>query len=108
MSISSASLQCIKCGNTFISPTDEQEYFQSKGYFFEPKRCPSCRQARIPVVDNRYYDTKKKIWKPSSCWVKILGENNKINPLTFFILTIFLIIKMLQSIFRLIFWWINW
>lgn len=39
-------LQCSDCGSTFIFSTGEQEFFQSKGYTNEPKRCPSCRQAR--------------------------------------------------------------
>jgi len=39
-------LKCNECGNTFISPAAEQEYLRKKGYYFEPKSCPSCRQAR--------------------------------------------------------------
>ena len=39
-------LQCADCGSAFTFSADEQEFFQSKGYTNEPKRCPSCRQAR--------------------------------------------------------------
>jgi CxxC-x17-CxxC domain-containing protein len=39
-------LQCSDCGTEFIFSAAEQEFFQSKGYTNEPKRCPSCRQAR--------------------------------------------------------------
>jgi len=46
MIFSDTSLQCFECGQTFISPADEQEFFRSKGYYYEPKRCPSCRQAK--------------------------------------------------------------
>lgn len=40
------SLQCADCGKTFAFTTEEQEFFASKGYTNEPKRCPTCRQAR--------------------------------------------------------------
>jgi len=39
-------LQCSDCGTSFTFTAAEQEFFQSKGYTNEPKRCPSCRQAR--------------------------------------------------------------
>jgi len=40
------SLQCSDCGATFTFSVEDQEFFQSKGYTNEPKRCPSCREAR--------------------------------------------------------------
>ncbi|HDL90526.1 MAG TPA: zinc-binding protein [Thermodesulforhabdus norvegica] len=40
------SIQCSDCGATFTFSTEEQEFFQSKGYTNDPKRCPSCREAR--------------------------------------------------------------
>jgi CxxC-x17-CxxC domain-containing protein len=46
MSFQEKSLQCSDCGVTFPFTIAEQEFFQSKGYTNEPKRCPSCRQAR--------------------------------------------------------------
>jgi len=46
MSFEDKSLQCSDCGATFTFSADEQELFQSRGYTNEPKRCPSCRQAR--------------------------------------------------------------
>jgi len=39
-------LQCSDCGATFTFSAEEQEFFQSKGYTNEPKRCPACREAR--------------------------------------------------------------
>jgi len=39
-------LQCSDCGNSFAFTAEEQEFFASKGYTNEPKRCPSCRQVR--------------------------------------------------------------
>ncbi|MFC2072142.1 CxxC-x17-CxxC domain-containing protein [Chloroflexota bacterium] len=46
MSFEDKSLQCSDCGATFTFSVEEQELFQSRGYVNEPKRCPSCRQAR--------------------------------------------------------------
>jgi CxxC-x17-CxxC domain-containing protein len=39
-------LTCADCGASFTFSAAEQEFFQSKGYTNEPKRCQSCRQAR--------------------------------------------------------------
>ncbi|MDO8568621.1 MAG: zinc-ribbon domain containing protein [Dehalococcoidales bacterium] len=46
MTFQEKSLQCSDCGTTFTFSAEEQEFFQSKGYTNEPKRCPTCRQAR--------------------------------------------------------------
>ena len=46
MTFQDKSLQCSDCGATFTFSAEEQEFFQSKGYTNEPKRCPACRQAR--------------------------------------------------------------
>ncbi len=46
MSFQDKSLECSDCGVTFTHSAEDQEYYQSKGYTNEPKRCPECRQAR--------------------------------------------------------------
>ena len=46
MSFEDKSLQCSDCGQEFTFTAGEQEFFASKGYTNEPKRCPECRQAR--------------------------------------------------------------
>jgi CxxC-x17-CxxC domain-containing protein len=46
MSFQDRSIQCSDCGATFTFSAEEQEFFQSKGYTNDPKRCPSCREAR--------------------------------------------------------------
>ena len=46
MSFQDKELQCSDCGATFTFSVEEQEFFQSKGYVNEPKRCPECRRAR--------------------------------------------------------------
>ena len=40
------SLQCCDCSSPFTFSAEEQEFFASKGYLNDPKRCPPCRGAR--------------------------------------------------------------
>ncbi len=46
MAFAEKSLQCSDCGKTFPFTVEEQEFFASKGYTNEPKRCPTCRSNR--------------------------------------------------------------
>lgn len=46
MAFQDKTLTCSDCGQTFTFTASEQEFFQQKGYTNEPRRCPSCRQAR--------------------------------------------------------------
>jgi CxxC-x17-CxxC domain-containing protein len=46
MAYQDKSIQCTDCGKTFSFTAQEQEFYASKGYTNEPKRCPECRQAR--------------------------------------------------------------
>lgn len=46
MAFKEKSLQCVECGNAFTFSAEEQEFFAKKGYTNEPKRCPTCREAR--------------------------------------------------------------
>ena len=46
MSFQDRSIQCSDCGATFTFSAEEQEFFQSKAYTNDPKRCPPCREAR--------------------------------------------------------------
>ena len=46
MSFEDKTLECSDCQATFTFGAEEQEFFQSKGYTNEPKRCPPCREAR--------------------------------------------------------------
>ena len=45
MAYTDKTLTCQDCGQSFTFSADDQEFFAGKGYT-EPKRCPSCRQAR--------------------------------------------------------------
>ncbi|HSW56992.1 MAG TPA: CxxC-x17-CxxC domain-containing protein [Dehalococcoidales bacterium] len=46
MALSEKSLVCSDCGKSFAFTVEEQEFFASKGYTNEPKRCQICRQNR--------------------------------------------------------------
>ena len=46
MSYQDKSIQCFDCSTTFTFSAEEQEQFASRGYTNEPKRCPTCREAR--------------------------------------------------------------
>ena len=46
MTFTEKSLQCSDCGKTFPFTVEEQEFFATKGFTNEPKRCPSCRSSR--------------------------------------------------------------
>jgi CxxC-x17-CxxC domain-containing protein len=46
MAYEDKTIQCVDCGASFTFTIQEQEFFASKGYTNEPKRCPACRQAR--------------------------------------------------------------
>ena len=46
MGFEDKTLKCADCGVSFVFNAEEQEFFATKGYTNEPKRCPACRQAR--------------------------------------------------------------
>jgi CxxC-x17-CxxC domain-containing protein len=44
--LSDKTLTCVDCGHEFTFTAGEQEFYASKGYTNEPRRCPRCRGAR--------------------------------------------------------------
>ena len=46
MSFTDKSILCPDCGTTFTFTSGEQEFFASKGFTNDPKRCQPCRQAK--------------------------------------------------------------
>jgi len=66
MSFQDKSIQCLDCGTTFIFTAEEQDFFKSRGYTNEPKRCPECRQARKSHNGNRTYSTPRQMF-PVTC-----------------------------------------
>jgi CxxC-x17-CxxC domain-containing protein len=57
------SLTCVDCGATFVHSAEDQEFFQTKGYTNEPKRCPECRQSRKA---ERYGSGARQMY-PATC-----------------------------------------
>jgi len=46
VSYTDRTLSCVDCGAEFTFTAEDQEYHASRGFQNEPRRCPSCRQAR--------------------------------------------------------------
>ena len=46
MGFTDKSILCPDCGTTFTFTAGEQEFFASKGFTNDPKRCSLCRQAK--------------------------------------------------------------
>ncbi|HEU65954.1 MAG TPA: zinc-binding protein [Chloroflexi bacterium] len=67
MSFQNKSLQCSDCGVTFTFSAEDQEFFQSKGYTNEPKRCPECRRTRkAEHYGNNSYGAPREMF-PVTC-----------------------------------------
>ena len=67
MSFQDKSLTCSDCGAAFTFSVEDQEFFQSKGYTNEPKRCPECRQTRKSVRNsNTGYGAPRQMF-PATC-----------------------------------------
>jgi len=69
MSFEDKSLVCFDCGATFTFTTGEQEFFQSRGYTNEPKRCPTCRESRKSqrYGNSSYGDRPRREMFPAVC-----------------------------------------
>ena len=67
MSFSEKTLQCFECGATFTFSAEEQEFFANKGYTNEPKRCPSCREAKRANRDNSAGYGQRRQMYPAVC-----------------------------------------
>ena len=46
MTYQEKSIHCSDCGTNFTFTAGEQEFYASKGFTNEPKRCAPCRAAR--------------------------------------------------------------
>ena len=46
MTYQEKSITCSDCGTTFTFTAGEQEFFASKGFTNEPKRCRPCRDTK--------------------------------------------------------------
>lgn len=64
MSFQDKILQCSDCGHSFTFSAEEQEFFQTKGYTNDPKRCTECRQVR--KAGRNGYTTQRQMF-PAVC-----------------------------------------
>ncbi|MFH0768036.1 MAG: CxxC-x17-CxxC domain-containing protein [Chloroflexota bacterium] len=62
MSFQDKSLQCSDCGATFAFSAEEQDFYKSKGYTNEPKRCPECRQVRKTERSGSNYGASRQMY----------------------------------------------
>lgn len=46
MGFQDRSLQCADCGATFVFTARDQEFYATKGFTNDPKRCSNCRTQR--------------------------------------------------------------
>lgn len=46
MQFSDKTLVCSNCGSQFTFTASEQQFYASKGFTNEPRRCPTCRASR--------------------------------------------------------------
>ena len=53
MSYQTKTLTCVDCGAPFAFTANEQAFYAERGFTNEPKRCPTCRQARKAAGGNR-------------------------------------------------------
>ncbi len=70
MSYQDRTLTCLDCGESFTFSADDQQYHAEKGYTNEPKRCPSCRQARRSDRGGGYgggYGSSRREMHPVVC-----------------------------------------
>jgi CxxC-x17-CxxC domain-containing protein len=71
MAYTEKSLQCSDCGKIFTFTVEEQEFYASKGFTNEPKRCPPCRQARKSErsggSDSGYGSRGQRLMYPATC-----------------------------------------
>ena len=55
MSFEDKIIECSDCGVNFTFSAKDQEFFKTKGFTNEPKRCPECRDARKAQRGNAGY-----------------------------------------------------
>jgi CxxC-x17-CxxC domain-containing protein len=59
-------LVCQECGKEFVFTAKEQEFYASKGFANEPKRCPECRAVRKQQGNNGQFQRERPMY-PAIC-----------------------------------------
>ncbi|MDD5312394.1 MAG: zinc-ribbon domain containing protein [Dehalococcoidia bacterium] len=66
MSFQDKTIKCADCGSDFTFSAEEQEFFKTKGFTNEPKRCPTCRQAKKSEQRGGGYSSRTELY-PAVC-----------------------------------------
>ena len=66
MALSDKTITCVECGHEFTFTVGEQEFFASRGYTNEPKRCTQCRGARKSQQGGDSYGSPREM-HPAVC-----------------------------------------
>ena len=66
MAYEDKTLECQDCGVEFTFSAQEQEYFASRGFENEPKRCPECRATRKRQRYGEGYGYQRQMY-PAVC-----------------------------------------
>jgi CxxC-x17-CxxC domain-containing protein len=67
MAYTDKNLECVDCGASFVFDAGEQEFFATKGYTNEPKRCPECRAAKKQQRGGGYRGGQPREMFPAVC-----------------------------------------
>lgn len=67
MAYQDKTIQCSDCGKSFTFTAREQEFYASKGFANEPKRCPECRQSRKADRGDRGDSRSSRQMYPAKC-----------------------------------------
>jgi CxxC-x17-CxxC domain-containing protein len=67
MDFQDKSIICSDCGATFTFSVVEQEYFQSRNYSNDPKRCLPCRKTNRTQRNGNVSDTPNRPMFPATC-----------------------------------------
>jgi CxxC-x17-CxxC domain-containing protein len=59
VSYTDRTLTCADCGVEFIHSAADQEFYSTKGFASDPKRCPSCRASRRQMRESTGYDVRE-------------------------------------------------
>ena len=57
MILDDKTIQCVDCSTNFTFSAGEQEFYNTKGFTNEPKRCPECRRANKAKRNDSGYNS---------------------------------------------------
>jgi CxxC-x17-CxxC domain-containing protein len=67
VALSDRTLVCVDCGAEFVFTVGEQEFFNSRGFVNDPKRCQTCRSGRRAEQRGGGFDGAPREMHPIVC-----------------------------------------